>query len=247
MYHNRIIEIIGPPGVGKSTLYDYLCKSWNPLCNWTHYNALVGLKPEVTDLKKWLGYSIKKLINKKTANSIPVEYGMRFINEHKELANFCWEYLSDIYKDDLDKRYRLSYFLFSDFCKYQMISENKFEKPCIINEGLMQKSFFVDDQENLYTQVENYVSLLPVPYAVINMEIENTEVIINRILNRKKIIASHQGKSPDSLREDIDKWQMTLRYMVSIMERRGVKVFNLDGERPLKENITYLKEELNIS
>lgn len=247
MHNNKIIEIIGPPGVGKTTLYNYLCETWSSNCNWTHLNALQTKKPQISEFNKWVFYRLKRIFKRKSTSTIPVEFGMRFIKEHSELANFCWEYLADVYKDDIDKRFRLAYFLFADFSKYQMVLESKFEIPCFLNEGLMQKSFFVDDDEvTLNTQIEQYISLVPLPYAVISIDIKDVDVIVERILNRNKVIASHIGKTNGEIRQNINKWQATFTSITKLVQSRGVKVYKVDGEKPIQENVSYIKNELHI-
>jgi adenylate kinase family enzyme len=246
--NNKIIEIIGPPGVGKTTIYGSLCKKWRPVSNWIYQDALLTPKPKLSEIYKWINYHSRLLLGKKINKNIPIEYGLRFVDDHKDLANFCWDYLSDVYKEEANRRFRAAYFLFADFCRYQAILENSPGKPCILNEGLLQKSFFVDDDtDSILKLLQNYFSLLPMPSIVINVNIDNRNIIVERLKNRNKIIASHMGKDHEALLHDINKWQQFLKVMIDIMSSRGVKIIHVDGERSIEENVSFIKEKLDMN
>lgn len=237
----KIIEIIGPPGIGKTTIYESLCKTWRSTFNWTYQEALLTPKPHFSEFNKWTEYRLRRLLGKKITKSIPVEYGLRFIENHQELANFYWNYLSNA--PEISKRFRAAHFLFTDFCRYQAIVESNAVQPCIINEGLLQKSFFIhNDEQVMLAALDKYMPLLPLPYAIIYINTPDTSLIIERLRSRKKIIASHLGKGYNDLFADIEKWQYLLNLIVEKMKCKNVPIYHIEGSKPLEENVILINK-----
>jgi thymidylate kinase len=245
----KIIEIIGPPGVGKSTIYQSLCRTRKPGSHWVYPDVLLTSKPGFFSFRKWLVYQLRMLQGKKLTKSIPVDYGLRFADQHHELAEFCWSLLSDapFNRDkEIGKRFRSVYFLFTTFCTYQAIAEKCPPIPCIIEEGLLQKSFFIrDDEEDhqLINELLNkYLLLVPLPYAVIYIDTPDIKEIVKRLRGRNKIIASHLDKDDAALRRDIEKWQYTYHYILERLKNAGVLIVRLNGIQPVQENVSRIKE-----
>jgi deoxyadenosine/deoxycytidine kinase len=241
----KIIEIIGPPGVGKTTLYHALCKSWKPGDKWIYQDLLLADKPRFSNFSKWMEFRFRQLLKKKLARSLPTEYGLQFIAHHQKLAGFYWNQLSDeqIYSDEeIDKRFRSAFFLFTDFCRYEAIMERHSAVPCIINEGLLQKSFVVqNNSQQLPLFISQYLPLLPLPHAIIYLNTWNMDLILERLSTRKKIIASHAGKNRQEILADISKWQYQFQLMLEWMQGHNVPVYTLDAEKPVAKNVSLLK------
>src|SRR5687768_1614077 len=91
-----IIEIVGPPGVGKSTIYQSLCSTWKPGSTWVYPDVLLTSKPAFFTFPKWMMYHLRLLLGKKLTKAIPVDYGVRFAGQQQELAKFCWKCLTDV-------------------------------------------------------------------------------------------------------------------------------------------------------
>ena len=241
----KVIEIIGPPGVGKSTMYKALCKRWNAQSNWTFPDQLLASKQPSSQFKFWPEYHLRKLLNK-DPKSIPVEFGLRYIQNNKALTNYLWNHLSNVNvydEDEIGKRFRASHFLFKDFCRYQAIWETTSNKPCIIDEGLLEKSFFVfPDEQLMINLMEEYLPLIPLPHAIIYVNTNQKEVIVDRLLNRTKTIASHVEKDRLALEKDIELWQFLFRVIIDRMKKYNVPVYHLDGLKPIEEKVAILNE-----
>jgi hypothetical protein len=242
--NSKIIEIIGPPGIGKTTIYEALCKTWRPINNWIYQDALLTPKPNFTELNKWVEYRFRKIFGKKISKNIPVEYGLRFVGDHQDLANFYWDLLSNTQtytNREIDKRFRSAHFLFKDFCRYQAIMESPSTRPCIINEGLLQKSFFINNDEQIVLDsISKYIPLVPLPHAIININVGDKNVIIGRLRSRNKVIASHVGKDNKALLVDIERWQFLLSIVLEKVQRKNVPIYHLDGEKPINENVLFI-------
>ncbi|THU39360.1 hypothetical protein FAM09_12680 [Niastella caeni] len=249
--NSKIIEIIGPPGVGKSTIYKSLCKIWKPGSQWVYPDVLMAIPPPVSSFKKWLVYHLRLLMRKKLTKSIPVDYGLRFDGQQQKLAEFCWKHLSDTQLNgdkEINKRFRSAYFLFATFCIYQAILEKAPEKPCVIEEGFLQKSFFIraDEKDDQLTNdlLNNYLHLVPLPYAIIYIDTPDTNEIVKRLRGRKKTIASHMEKDDEALRRDIERWKHTQNFILEKLKNAGVLILRINGKQPVKENVSAIIELL---
>lgn len=239
----RTIEIIGPPGIGKSKLYHEVCKTWSPEKNWTYHDVLLAPeKPSMLNFINWLEYNYRWYLGKKLSKSLPTDFGLKFIRQNEELAGFCWKYLTeDPVHNSLESRFRHAYFLYDNFCGYQAITEKRSPKPCLIEEGLFQKSFLIHDSKQLMEEIlDEYLSVLPLPYAVIGLDTENIGLIVSRLRKRKKVIPSHQHKDDKDLIRETEKWQYFIRLVLDKLENKNVLVYRVDGSKPLGEKVTIL-------
>jgi hypothetical protein len=214
--------------------------------------VLLASRPGIFSPGKWLGYHGRILLRKKLTKTIPVEYGLRFAAEQQELADFCWKYISHIQFYDrsvINQRFRSAYFLFTTFSMYQAILEKAPADPCIIQEGFLQKSFFIHDgpfnEQLTNSLLEQYLHLVPLPYAVIYMNMPDINEIIKRLRSRNKVIASHFDKDDDALRNDIEKWQHAQHKILEGLKSAGVLIVQINGKQPVRENVSSIKKWLH--
>jgi hypothetical protein len=215
-------------------------------------DVLLTSQPGIFSFRKWMSYQLRILLHKKLTKTIPVDYGFRFAAEQQELAGFCWKYISYIQfynEEEINKRFRSAYFLFTTFGMYQAILEKAPTKPCIIEEGFLQKSFFVKDEkadEQLTNDMlDKYLSLVPLPYAIIYIDMPERNEIVKRLRGRNKIIASHIGMDTAALLRNVEKWQLAHNNLLEKMKRAGVLIVRINGKQPVMENVSRIKELLN--
>lgn len=240
---SNTIEIIGPPGIGKSVLFHAVCRSWNPKKEWVYDDVLLAPKePSVLQFSNWLEYQYRWYLGKKLSRNLPNSYGEKFILNNEKLARFCWRYLSENpHHNSIKDRYRYSCFLFDNFCKYQAIEEKNSPKPCLIEEGFLQKSFLIHDDRQMMEEIlDQYISLLPLPATIIALDTEDAELIAKRIQGRNKIIPSHYNMDLKGLVHETEKWQYYTRLVLDKMKKKDVPVYKIDGSKPLEEKAAVL-------
>ncbi|MGV3502245.1 MAG: hypothetical protein ACO1O1_00945 [Adhaeribacter sp.] len=243
------IEIIGPPGIGKSALYHTLVRRWTPASNWIPQSILLGpARPAGLHFSAWLAYGLYRLKKNKAGKSIPADYGLRFAAEHEAYAALCWELLSRPETAAglaLGPRFRAAYFLFLDFCRYQAIKEKHGQQACLLEEGLLQKSFLLqDDPQGMETVIREYVSLVPLPQALIYIDTADQQVILDRLRRREKTLFTHRDRSPELLARETSKWQRMLALVLDLARQAGVAIYPIDGARPLRENAALINQIL---
>jgi deoxyadenosine/deoxycytidine kinase len=244
----NLIEIIGPPGVGKSTLYNSLIQKWNRKSSWKYNHNIQSGNTSLSKVKSWLDKGFRDLTGKKRSEKVSVRHGFEFAKNHHELADFLWSFLSDKRTNsgnENNKRFRSAYFLFKDFCRLQYIIENGREKPFVIEEGLLQKSFLLNqDKQFMYDSISTYIELIPLPRAIIYLNTGSVDIILNRIKNRRKTIASHIGLNDSELYADLETWQYMFGIIIAKMEEKGVEVYRVNGENPVNNNVRLLLQYL---
>jgi thymidylate kinase len=176
---------------------------------------------------------------------------VRFARQQQNLAKFCWKYITEMqfYDDEeINMRFRSAYFLFKTFCTYQVILEKTPDKPCIIQEGFLQKSFFISDEEKddqeMNELLNEYVRLIPLPHAIIYIDTPDRKEIVKRLRGRSKVIASHHGKDEAALLRDIEKWQQAQQNILEKLQNAGVQIIRINGKAPVKENVFIIRELL---
>ncbi|HWJ26277.1 MAG TPA: hypothetical protein VNS32_07020 [Flavisolibacter sp.] len=244
----KIIEIIGVPGVGKSTVYKALCDTYREDSEWIYPDADSDRRRSLFGgISSFPGLVYKKLFGRNEASNKQIDLGLRFVKQHRELTEFIWKNISENQTgiEDVGQRFRAAYFAFKHFCRYQKILESQIDKPCVIEEGLFQKSFLIrNSKDEMLEAVHDYLDLVPLPKAIIYLNTSDANIILERLKSRKKIIAAHKEKNDDFILESIEKWQFLFNDMTENLSSFNVPVYKVDGSKTVKENVRLINHIL---
>ena len=245
---NRV-EIIGVPGSGKSTIFKAACRLWNHKAAWVYFNKLLQpKKPVILSPRSWLKY----ILNDQSIvfnQNMQEQAGIRFLQQNSDFVDFCWKYINDNVgnaRGGFDLRTRAIYYLFKDFCRLQLIHELADVRLCLIDEGILQKSFLVEGKHDISNDdLSKYINLAPLPRAVFIVEISNPDEIIVRLRGREKNLSIFQGKDDGELKASIRKYQEFFIRLSDILSSKGIEVYKIESDISVEANAKVIIKELS--
>ena len=239
--------MIGPPGSGKTTIYKATIKMWQDDMPWIYQKILLNPNHKKNRLINYIDNKIKHSTGKTDSPKLSQSV-LKFIEDHPGYAQICWQYINSVYENDQSYakyRFRAAYYLYCDFSRIQRIKEKGEPRPCLIDEGLLQKSFLVDSMD---TQLENnlhqYLELLPLPYAVVILKISSISDIVQRLFERKREIFKINMESEESLKKLTAKWQKYISNLIEQLDKYNIRIIYLDAGQPANKNAQQLANEL---
>lgn len=199
-----VIELIGCPGSGKSTIYNELkkCRTEGEISqNYIFSKDLLNRQSN--------GF-ISKLINKiflkkRTQNNIIKKSMMisaeKYSHENEVLIQMIWDLIDNSKYDyrGIHQGLRISYGLYQSLIRHSFLVENYSDKMVIVDEGILHKLaniFHNDNQE----KITNILSRLTYP-SVIIMCTCPVEVIYERAKSRSSVMYSYDTNNSQILSE----------------------------------------------
>lgn len=237
----KIVEIVGPSGIGKSTLYQQLRESWNPDLNWVSFHDLRFRKPEpVWSATRWYRFLKRKLFSEPKKREASSRYNpnpvKRFIEGHPELFSEFMDLLQNHSADSFagDDRRALNFFWLIETAGFvQEIFDYQSDHPddmriCLLDEGFVSRVMHLSSPTLTERDIEHYLNRVPVSGTIFYLS-ASVQQIVNRIESREKISTIHRGLSRSELFQLTERIQNQLEYSCSVMERRGASVIMLDA------------------
>jgi shikimate kinase len=232
---SEVIEFIGPPGVGKSTIYSGLVKSWKKSNAWAPIgHFLPGLNKPNPGTFGLLELQIRKLLRRPAYNRRKITgYAYKFLGENPQFVSLCWDLIDRNRKEDhlgVDNRFRSAYYLFSVFGNYQAIRNSSDPRACVTDELLVHRIIQITKTTIDTGDLSEFVDMVPIPHAIVHLDAP-ADVLTERLLKRKKHILRHKSLQPDQLYELSRLDKTRLDTVANLLGKRGTALLNVDTQK----------------
>lgn len=237
----RIVELGGPPGVGKSTLFNEMSAQWSIESSWIPAHFLYPQQKLRFDSLSSLLLSFERKFTISEGNVDErelKEYGDRFIAQYPSFINACWNNIFSVHhsSNGTDLRFDKARYLFDTLQKFQFLAENKINKTSVLDEGLIHRLanglYRQKDLDAEKEEIYNLVQVMPLPDAFIYIKTD-VEEIARRLYNRKKVIISHKSLSlaelENSCRQSLERMSIVLENVA----KRDIPVLHVNSKQEI--------------
>jgi len=231
----KIIEFVGPRGVGKSFIYK---KLMSRLSKNKAIASASKFYPKRTDADflsaEFIIFYSRYLFDKKL---YPKKNGYIFSKNNPEFVSTCWNLLSKNKTKDhngIDSRFRIAKNLYSYHAKYQTIIDADDNRICITDELLLHTIVQLIEGVNI-KDIERFSNKVPLPELVVYLEAPH-HIIFERIKKRKTIL-SHRGMNDCQLNSSIESQMKAYQILIENIKKRGAKILKIDATHDLNKNI----------
>lgn len=256
------IDLLGVPGVGKSSIYSVLLKQRgddNPLMSIDEVILSYSLNESKRDGMTVKDYILSFLINRNILRSIHPFFSQEIIHKHRDLM--LWDEKDEVALDCLIKANALSGYPSSvrllRYCwilessrKIALLQNLKIPKDTtiLVDDSLTQRLITLGPWNGIEEQKQLSIlcSLLGELNSVVYLEAEYNTVM-TRLQQRKKsrINTAHKQMNDKDLMEDTKKQLESARHVADKLESLGINIIRVNAEGALDEQVKFVKSQLN--
>jgi len=255
----RYIELIGVPGVGKTTTYKYLKNLKTDDSEWKLFEELfIKPLPKQVDLKGKVKTLIKGLLGLPTAPKVKVAHESKvlddFRTQNEELIELFWHTTmtknQNIYGKDL--RFHSVYYMMMIFQNLQAIKDNKSDKCFVLDEGLiLNLNYFTNEslEEPIDDQIAKVLDQIFLPSGVVFFE-GDIDTVIERTKTRGKLKARDEYLSEEMLVQARAETALEKQNYVKAVESRNIPVLRLEARDSVEskaKRIADFAEQCSVS
>lgn len=243
----RIVEFVGSPGVGKTTIYRELITRSSKKHKWIAAEFLFPKEKLVLENYSRFILNVIRLIIKKRGHvdTIAMEdAGGRFVASYPDFIDQCWNNINCIHKKNVngsDLRFQKISYLYKIIQKIQILRERESSQIAVVDEGLVQfvtsslgkRQDLTEEKE----EVKKFFEIMPMPSGIVSVETdlkENTK----RLLQRKKVISMHKSLMQSELENVIHNDHIRRASVNSILETRGIPLLRINSKDKVTTNVS---------
>lgn len=231
----KYIELVGAPGVGKSTTYEYLKKLKGEKDNWVlfeeeYQNGTVSKLPFSALLK----LAIKRFIGLVTLNpKFRIQYNHdvleAFRQQNPELVELFWQTLMHKYHDvyGKDLRFHAISYMMHIFQKVQTVKELTSDKCYVMDEGLvLNMNYFYQSHQVDKNHLSGLLDKIYLPSGIVFFD-GDIDTVIERTLSRGKLIVRDENLSLEQIRKSREDILLEKKTFVKAIEGKNIPVLHL--------------------
>ncbi len=233
----EIIEIIGPPAVGKTTIFNALKKRWIRNAPWA---PKIEFLPKVDNstfgTTSYWRYIIRTLMGARKVNQKKItNAAYSFLQRNKEFSSLCWELIhKNRTKDHLgvDNRFRSAFYVYQVMGVYQTIIDSPDTRICITDELLTHRIIQLTEDAVNKDDLREFVKVLPVPKGIIYLDAP-VDILTKRSTERQRNIIRHQGRSSTELMQLASLDRTKLLFLCKELEQRDIPVLYINASQSI--------------
>jgi thymidylate kinase len=234
----KIVELLGPSGVGKSSLYLELQNQWSEDDSWAVYHDLV-YRRKGKDLVSLI-LKIKSLWSKVSCSDYFWNDGnlkdsqRQFADSHPEFMSVLMDLIQNHTKVGFnceDKRFLVTFFSLKSIGRLQEVLQREDDKrTCLIDEALLSRIMHLNSPSFTESDLETYLAAMPLPDGLVYLNAP-VEVVLERVQKRKKLSTIHEGLSETEIQLYTENTQHLMEAVINFLNQKNIPVLQLDARK----------------
>lgn len=236
-----VVEIIGPPGVGKSSIVNSLRNRQKKNSSWVLDRDLL---PPLTMIQR-----LTRVARRRFGLPLPnllASANRRFVEQNQQFVCHLWEALNaarPTENGDLDLRFYIVSMLYSKFAKIQLLRESSRDRTVLIDEGLCKQLSFLANRRANNATLQSLILDPVMPSCFVWIDGPG-ELIADRVLRRKKLARAHRGLSRAEIVEYSERTRAGWRSFSLLLQEFGKQVFRIDATEDEEVNARIIEDLL---